>query len=90
MCAKLKIPLYVLPPRKPEYNGGVERSNRIFREELYARDDFIADSIGAIRFHLKQAVQKYNEYRPHKSLGYLIPLEYIKQSLRLYYKSKMY
>jgi len=82
-CEELNIPLYVLPPRKPKYNGGVERSNRIFREELYARNDFIADSIGAVRFHLKQAVQKYNEYRPHKSLDYLTPLEYIKQSLRL-------
>ena len=26
-CAQLKIPLIVLPPKKPEYNGGVERGN---------------------------------------------------------------
>jgi putative transposase len=26
-CAQLNIPLIVLPPKKPEYNGGVERGN---------------------------------------------------------------
>ncbi|ETZ06692.1 hypothetical protein P618_201133 [Holospora obtusa F1] len=23
-CAQLKLPLIVLPPKKPEYNGGIE------------------------------------------------------------------
>jgi len=30
-CADLEIPLLVLPPRKPQYNGGVERGNRTFQ-----------------------------------------------------------
>jgi hypothetical protein len=30
-CKELDIPLIVLPPSKPTYNGGVERGNRIFR-----------------------------------------------------------
>jgi hypothetical protein len=38
-CEILKVPLYVLPPSRPQYNGGVERGNRIFREEFYARKD---------------------------------------------------
>ena len=33
-CSQLKLTLIVLPPRKPEYNGGVERGNRTFREEF--------------------------------------------------------
>ena len=36
-CADLDIALFVLPSKKPQYNGGVERSDRTFREEFYAR-----------------------------------------------------
>ena len=52
-CMKLKIPLFVLPPSRPQYNGGVERSNRIFREEFYARSDLQAESLGTFRAELK-------------------------------------
>ena len=76
-CAELKIPLIVLPPKKPTYNGGVERGNRTFREEFYARKDLLADSIGSMRYELTQALQKYNHYRPHKNLKNLTPMQYI-------------
>jgi IS30 family transposase len=76
-CKDLGIALYVLPPKSPKFNGGVERGNRIFREEFYARSDILADSVGAFKYELKSAVEKYNSYRPHKSLDYLTPLEYI-------------
>jgi IS30 family transposase len=33
-CKEYNIPLYILPPHKPKYNGRVERSNRIMREEI--------------------------------------------------------
>lgn len=80
-CSDLKIPLNVLPPAKPTYNGGVERGNRTFREEFYARRDLLADSISAMRVALRQAVLKYNSYRPHNSLKGLTPLEYINLTL---------
>jgi transposase InsO family protein len=32
-CKEYNIPLHILPPHKPKYNGRVERSNRIMREE---------------------------------------------------------
>lgn len=76
-CEKMSIPLDVLPPSRPTYNGGVERGNRTFREEFYYRCDLLADSIGAMRFELKKALNKYNTYRPHKSLGGLTPMAYI-------------
>ena len=76
-CKDLNIELYVLPPRRPQYNGGVERGNRTFREEFYARNDILADSIGAFNCKLKQALKKYNEYRPHHSLDLLTPIQYI-------------
>ncbi len=47
-CRQLNIPLYVLPPASPKKNGGVERGNRIFREEFYAKPS-LPDSLGAIR-----------------------------------------
>ena len=76
-CEEMSIPLEVLPPSRPTYNGGVERGNRTFREEFYYRCDLLAGSIGAMRFELKKALDKYNTCRPHKSLGGLTPIAYI-------------
>ena len=78
-CAKYGIELIVLPPAKPTYNGGVERGNRIFREEFYEPVSLSADSLGAIRNELTKAVKKYNEYRPHASLKGATPMEYIQK-----------
>lgn len=80
-CAELKIPLIVLPPRKPEYNGGVERGNRIFREEFYNRSDLLEDSVRGMQAALTKAVQKYNNFRPHQNLKGLTPMQYIKNIL---------
>jgi len=79
-CQELSIPLNVLPPSRPTYNGGVERGNRTFKEEFYYRSDLLADSIGAMRFELKKALHKYNTYRPHNSLGGLTPMAYIQNT----------
>ena len=80
-CAELGIPLIVLPPARPTYNGGVERGNRIFREEFYYRPDLLADSISAMRFELKKALEKYNSYRPHKNLEGSTPMAYIENTI---------
>lgn len=80
-CAQLKIPLIVLPPKKPEYNGGVERGNRTFREEFYNRADLLEDSVRGMQAALTKAVKKYNTYRPHRNLKGLTPMEYIKNTL---------
>jgi hypothetical protein len=52
-CKELNIALFVLLPKNPKYNGVIERGNRIFREEFYARCDILADSVGAIKAELK-------------------------------------
>jgi putative transposase len=75
-CEQMKIPLIVLPPAIPKYNGGVERGNRTFREEFYACRDLIADSIETMRFDLRKAVEKYNTFKPHHALKGKTPMEY--------------
>ena len=77
-CERLKLKLEVLPPSRPTYNGGVERANRTFREDFYDEPEILADSIGALRFDLKNAVTKYNTYRPHFALNGQTPMEYIR------------
>ncbi len=79
-CEDVNIPLIVLPPSRPTYNGGVERGNRTFKEEFYYRRDLLADSIGAMRFELRKAVEKYNTYRPHHALAGLTPMAYIQNT----------
>jgi hypothetical protein len=77
-CKRYNIPLYILPPHKPKYNGRVERSNRIMREEFYMNNESLklTDSLGAFRNKLKEFIDKYNSFRPHRELDYLTPLEY--------------
>lgn len=75
-CASYDIPLIVLPPAKPKYNGGIERSNRTLREEFYAQPSS-ADSIGAFRYELTNALHKYNSFRPHMALKGLTPLQFL-------------
>ncbi len=75
-CQAKAIPLYVLPPKRPQYNGGVERMNRTMRDDLYARKDVMVESVIGFRYFLKQANHTYNHYRPHQSLDNLTPAQY--------------
>lgn len=79
-CAEKNIKLFVLPPKRPQWNGGVERGNRIFREEFYSRKDILADSIQGLRAYLSKSLHKYNSYRPHFNLEGLTPMQYIQDS----------
>ena len=58
--AERNIPLIVLPPNKPQYNGGVERSNRTFREAFYEKPNLLADTLSTMRLALQKAVHKHN------------------------------
>ncbi len=80
-CRELNIPLLVLPPSKPKYNGGVEHGNRTFRKEFYSKTDILYDSVGAFRCDLKKALKTYNTYRPHYGLKGNTPMGYILKNI---------
>ena len=77
-CQAKGIPLYVLPPHSPKLNGCVERANRSHREEFYEVYDLDWTAAG-VRPDLLNWELVFNTIRPHKSLGYLTPQEYITQ-----------
>jgi transposase InsO family protein len=56
----------------------VERLNRTFREEFWCSDDEVDPK--TIRFHLERWIKVYNRKRPHWSLGYRSPWEYLRDT----------
>lgn len=75
-CSELGISLYVLPPRRPQYNGNVERSNGTLRYEFYEQ---LHDqkSLQELRLELSSYRLFYNTIRPHQALHYCSPMEYL-------------
>jgi len=79
-CQRRGIKLFVLPPRSPKLNGYVERAQRTHTEEFYEVTDSDFDI-----FELNKSLRKwefiYNTVRPHQSLGYLTPKEFLERYL---------
>lgn len=75
-CEERAIPLHVLPPRSPKYNGCVERQNATYRYQFYRYYDGIGE-IAHIREQLRGFSQIFNDIRPHRAIGNLTPSEYI-------------
>jgi transposase InsO family protein len=61
-CERLGIPLIVLPPRRSDYNGGIERGNRTFREEFYNKNNLLANNITEMRMELEKILWKYSAF----------------------------
>lgn len=80
-CAALNIPLFVLPPRKPKWNGCVERANGTSRYEFYP---FYQGSltVAAVNRELAKYQWTYNHYRPHDSLALMTPMAYYQQLMK--------
>ena len=74
-CKKANIPLFVLPPRCPELNGNVERSNGTAKYEFYAQYNALPNF-----YTIRQKLQKfglfYNFERPHQGIGLLTPNQF--------------
>lgn len=88
-CKNYNIPLYVLPPRSPEYNGNVERANGSAKFEFYYLYDGVCN-LFSLRRELGRYVKKYNTFRPHQALQYLTPWQYYNQLNQGGLQSQMY
>lgn len=89
-CQQKQLPLFVLPPKSPKLNAHVERSHRTHNEEFY-EVHAESDQVPALNRQLRRWEQTYNCVRPHQSLAYLTPLEFItrwKLNLRALYRSE--
>jgi transposase InsO family protein len=77
-CQKRGIHLFVLPPRSPKLNGHVERAQRTHTEEFYEVTDCNFD-IAELNEALREWERVYDTVRPHQSLGYLTPQQFLQQ-----------
>ena len=80
-CERRGFRLFVLPPRSPKLNGGVERAHRTHTEEFYEVTDSSFD-LAEIRESLLEWERIYNTIRPHQALGYLTPQKFLQQKER--------
>ena len=71
-----KIKLYVLPPRRPQLNGGVERCNGAWRYEFYSCTD-LPGTVEEFNLLIDEWQDTYNFVRPHGALSGLTPAEYL-------------
>ena len=74
-CQDKGIKLFVLPPRCPKLNGGVERINQTWRTEFYNFRDDLPENILQLSSFVKTYQHYYNFQRPHKSLDFSPPFE---------------
>lgn len=79
-CQECGIALWVLPPRKPQWNGCVERANRTGREEFWECYDGELD-VGSLTEALQAWECEYNAVRPHQSLRMRTPAEFLAHHL---------
>lgn len=65
-------------PHTPKINGVVERFNRTIQEEFINRSDEIYYDEEAFKVKLTKYLQWYNFRRPHASLNYMSPINFIR------------
>ncbi len=74
-CRDRAIRLFVLPPHSPKLNGHVECAHRTHQEEFYEEDS----TVTALPPQQRQRERCYNTERPHHSLGWQSPRDYLLQ-----------
>jgi len=77
-CQQRGLHLFVLPPRSPKLNGAVERANRTHTEEFY-QVNACSLEMNKLNRELRHWERIYNTVRPHQSLGYLTPRQFLLQ-----------
>lgn len=68
-CQSNHIKLFVLPPRSPKLNAGVERYNQTLQDEFFLPNyNTLPTQTDALNAKLQEWSDYYNKYRPHRSL----------------------
>ena len=75
-CKAKNLNLFVLPPKRPQLNGAVERNQGTWRYEFYACFD-LPHRIDKLQPHVDAFAHRFNHYRPHQALGDQTPAEYL-------------
>lgn len=75
-CRDRGIRLFVLPPRSPKLNAHVERAQRTHTEEFYELTS-AETTVAAMNAALMDWERIYNHLRPHQSLAYQTPAEFV-------------
>ena len=75
-CRTKNLDLFVLPPKRPQLNGAVERCNGAWRYEFYAVHD-LPHQIDRLQPFVDAFAHRYNHYRPHDALDGQTPAEYL-------------
>lgn len=66
-------------PRSPKTQAHVERFNRTVQDEFIKRNDEIYYDLEAFQVKLNHYLDWYNHKRPHSSLQYMSPVQFINQ-----------
>jgi transposase len=75
-CRNKQLDLFVLPPKRPQLTGAVERCNGAWRYEFYAVND-LPHQIDRLQPFVDAFAYRYNHHRPHDALDGLTPAEYL-------------
>jgi transposase InsO family protein len=75
-CHDKGLNLYVLPPKRPQLNGAVERCNGSWRYEFYAVYD-LPHRIENLQPFVDAFAYRFNHHRPHDALDGRTPAEYL-------------
>jgi putative transposase len=75
-CADKGLALYVLPPKRPQLNGAVERCNGSWRYEFYASYE-LPHHLDKLQPLVDAFAYRFNHHRPHDALDGRTPAEYL-------------
>ena len=76
-CQANNLALYVLPPKRPQLNGAVERCNGSWRYEFYAAYD-LPHRLDQLQPLVDAFAHRFNNHRPHDALDGKTPAEYLR------------
>jgi len=75
-CEARNLTLFVLPPKRPQLNGHVERAQGSWRYEFYASYD-LPRRLDRLQPLVDAFAHRFNHDRPHQALGGRTPAEYL-------------